>query len=102
MVRPFGRAILDRRIIRIDNMEAEPGLDPTLRRITAKSNVTTPIMRGDAVIGAIGMGSREKGAPPISVGVRAGTQRPRLAHSNACLSAEVQSKCQDDGHARQV
>ena len=36
-------------------------LDPTLRGITAKSNVTTPIMRGDAVIGAIGMGSREKG-----------------------------------------
>jgi GAF domain-containing protein/signal transduction histidine kinase len=57
----FGRAILDRRIIRIDDMEAEPGLDPTLRGITAKSNVTTPIMRGDAVIGAIGMGSREKG-----------------------------------------
>ena len=42
----FGRAILDRRIIRIDDMEAEPGLDPTLRGITAKSNVTTPIMRG--------------------------------------------------------
>jgi GAF domain-containing protein len=57
----FGRAILDRRIISIDDMEAEPGLDPTLRGITAKSNVTTPIMRGDAVIGAIGMGSREKG-----------------------------------------
>ena len=57
----FGRAILDRRIIRIDNMETESGLDPTLRGITAKSNVTTPIMRGDAVIGAIGMGSREKG-----------------------------------------
>jgi GAF domain-containing protein len=57
----FGRAILDRRIIRIDDMEAEPGLDPTLRGITAKSNVTTPIMRGDAVIGAIGMGSRDKG-----------------------------------------
>jgi GAF domain-containing protein/nitrogen-specific signal transduction histidine kinase len=57
----FGRAILDRRIIRIDDMESEPGLDPTLRGITAKSNVTTPIMRGDAVVGAIGMGSREKG-----------------------------------------
>jgi GAF domain-containing protein/nitrogen-specific signal transduction histidine kinase len=57
----FGRAILDRRIIRIDDMESEPGLDPTLRRITAKSNVTAPIMRGDAVIGAIGMGSRKSG-----------------------------------------
>ena len=57
----FGRAILDRRIIRIDDQEAEPGLNPTLRGITAKSNVTTPIMRGNAVIGAIGMGSREKG-----------------------------------------
>jgi GAF domain-containing protein len=57
----FGRAILDRRIIRIDDQELEPGLDPTLRGITAKSNVTIPIMRGDAVIGAIGLGSREKG-----------------------------------------
>ncbi|HKD74991.1 MAG TPA: GAF domain-containing protein, partial [Ktedonobacterales bacterium] len=28
---------------------------------TAKSNVTIPVMRGDEVIGAIGMGSREKG-----------------------------------------
>ena len=36
-------------------------MDPTLRGITAKSNVTTPIMRGDAVIGAIGMGSRTFG-----------------------------------------
>jgi hypothetical protein len=36
-------------------------------------------------------------APPISVGVGAGTQRPRLAHSNACLSAEVQSKCRTCG-----
>src|SRR6476661_6104704 len=57
----FGRAILERRIIRIDDMEAEPELDPTLRGITAKSNVTTPIMRGDAAIGAIAMGGREKG-----------------------------------------
>jgi GAF domain-containing protein len=57
----FGRAILDRQLTRIDDMESDSGLDPTLRGITAKSNVTTPIMRGDAVIGAIGMGSREKG-----------------------------------------
>ena len=57
----FGRAILDRQITRIDDMESEPGLDATLRGITAKSNVTTPIMRGDAVIGAIGMGSRKFG-----------------------------------------
>jgi hypothetical protein len=32
-------------------------------------------------------------APPISAGVGAGDPEPRLAHSNACLSAEVQSKC---------
>ena len=44
-----GRAILDRRIIRIDDMEAEPGFDPTLRGITAKSNVAIPLMRGDVV-----------------------------------------------------
>src|ERR1700749_2278288 len=55
----FGRAILDPRIVRINDLEREPGLDPTLRGITAKSNVTIPIMRGDEVIGAIGMGSRK-------------------------------------------
>src|ERR1700722_17088062 len=31
-----GRAILDRRINRIDDLETEPGLDPILRRQTAK------------------------------------------------------------------
>ena len=59
-------------------MEAEPGLDPTLRRITAKSNVTTPIMRGDAVIGAIGMGSREKGARQSRSGCEPGPSVPVL------------------------
>jgi GAF domain-containing protein/nitrogen-specific signal transduction histidine kinase len=57
----LGRAVLDRRIIRIDDLESESGLDPTVRGITAKSNVTIPIMRGDTVIGAVAIGSREKG-----------------------------------------
>ena len=46
----FGRAILERRIIRIDDRWTETGIIiATLRGITANSNVTIPIMRGDAV-----------------------------------------------------
>ena len=32
-----GRAILERRVIRIDDLETEPGLRPALRAVTAKS-----------------------------------------------------------------
>ena len=56
-----GRAILDRRIIHIDDLEAEPGLNPILRRQTAKSAVTLPLLRGDVAIGALALGSRERG-----------------------------------------
>src|SRR5690242_13563418 len=58
---PAGRAILERQIIRIDDLEAEPGLHPVLRRLTAKSAVTVPLMRGDTAIGALSLGSRERG-----------------------------------------
>ncbi len=58
---PVGRAILDRRPIRIDDFEAEPGLHPAFRSMTVKSSVTIPIMRGDMVIGALGLGSRTRG-----------------------------------------
>ena len=56
-----GRAIMDRRIYRIDDLETEPGLNPALRGITAKSQVAVPLMRGGMPIGALALGSRERG-----------------------------------------
>jgi PAS domain S-box-containing protein len=56
-----GRAILDRRIIRIDDFESEPDLHPTLRRQTAKSGVFLPLLRGNLAMGALSLGSRERG-----------------------------------------
>jgi two-component system, NtrC family, sensor kinase len=56
-----GRAILDRRIIRIDDLEAEPGLHPILRRQTAKSAVFLPLLTCDGALGALALGSRERG-----------------------------------------
>ena len=58
---PVGRAILDRQIIRIDDLETEPGLNPAMRGITAKSALVIPLMRGDVAIGALALGSRERG-----------------------------------------
>src|SRR5690348_2155849 len=58
---PAGRAILERQTIRIDDLEAEPDLHPIIRHHTAKSAVTVPLMRGDTAIGALSLGSRERG-----------------------------------------
>ena len=57
----LGRAILDRRINRIDDLEADTGLHPALRRQTAKSAVALPLLRGDVVVGALALGSRNRG-----------------------------------------
>src|SRR5271169_193504 len=58
---PQGRAILDRQTIRIDDLEADQGLNPFYRGITAKSTVVVPLMRGEVAIGTVGIGSRERG-----------------------------------------
>src|SRR5205823_15068026 len=58
---PAGRAILDRRITRIDDFETEPGLHPAMRSLTVRSSVLVPLMRGSAAIGALALGSRERG-----------------------------------------
>jgi GAF domain-containing protein len=56
-----GRAILDRRIIRIDDMESDAGLHPILRHQTAKSAVFLPLLRGGMALGALALGRRERG-----------------------------------------
>jgi two-component system, NtrC family, sensor kinase len=58
---PVGRAIMDRQIVRINDMETEPGLNPALRSITAKSSLAIPLMRGGVAIGALSLGSRDSG-----------------------------------------
>jgi GAF domain-containing protein len=54
-----GRAMLTRATVHIRDIDA----DPELRRLspTVKSSVAVPMMRGDTSIGALGMGSRERG-----------------------------------------
>ena len=58
---PVDRAIIDRQIIQISDVEAEPGLNPVMRGITAKSSLVAPLMRGDVVIGGLALGRRERG-----------------------------------------
>src|SRR3954451_13954374 len=58
---PAGRAIIDRQIIHISDLEAEPGLTPAMRRLTVKSAVLAPLMRGGLPIGVVALGSRERG-----------------------------------------
>src|SRR5262249_33446620 len=56
-----GRAILEQQVIRIDDLESDSSLSPIARRLTAKSSVTVPLMRGGTAIGALALGSRERG-----------------------------------------
>src|SRR5256885_4688326 len=58
---PAGRAIIDRQIIHISDLETEPGLIPTMRGLTVKSAVLVPLMRGGQPIGVVSLGSRERG-----------------------------------------
>src|SRR4051812_1388066 len=58
---PSGRAIIDRQIIQIRDLESEPGLTPAMRGLTVKSSVLVPFIRGGLPIGAIALGSRERG-----------------------------------------
>ncbi|MBR0696160.1 GAF domain-containing protein [Bradyrhizobium lablabi] len=58
---PAGRAIIDRQVIHIRDLESEPGLTPAMRGLTVKSAVLVPLMRGDLPIGVVALGSRELG-----------------------------------------
>ena len=58
---PSGRAIIDRQIIHISDLETEPGLIPTMRGLTVKSAVLVPLMRGGLPLGVVALGSRERG-----------------------------------------
>ena len=49
------RAILDRHIIHIRDKEAEPGLAQPIRDLSWKSNLSIPLLRDGAAIGAISL-----------------------------------------------
>ena len=63
---------MDRQIIHISDLETELWLNPAMRVITAKSSLVIPLMRGDVVIGALALGSREErgGFSDSQVGLR--------------------------------
>ena len=60
---------MDRQIIHISDLETELWLNPAMRVITAKSSLVIPLMRGDVVIGALALGSRERGFSDSQVGL---------------------------------
>src|SRR5215472_13521753 len=58
---PSGRAILDREVIQVRDYATEPWLSPAVRGLTVKSSVSVPLIRGGTAIGALVLGSRERG-----------------------------------------
>jgi GAF domain-containing protein len=55
------RAILDRQIIHIRDVQAEPNLLETIRDFGHRSQVSVPLMRGERAIGAISLAAWEPG-----------------------------------------
>ena len=55
------RAILDRQIVHIPDMNAEPGLLPAVRDMGAKSTLSLPLLRDNRAIGAMSLNSKEVG-----------------------------------------
>jgi PAS domain S-box-containing protein len=91
------RAILDRKLIRIDDLQSEPGLSPIYQTIPVKSAVSIPLVRGDATIGALAMGSRDRGGftdSQIEL-LKTFAEQAVIAIENARLFNEVQTKTRD-------
>jgi two-component system NtrC family sensor kinase len=55
------RAILDKRIIHIRDIDTEPGLLQVVRNLGIKSNIALPLLRDNAVIGSISLNSKVAG-----------------------------------------
>ena len=94
---PSGRAILDRQIIHINDLETEPGLTSTFRGLTVKSLVVVPLIRGGLPIGALSLGSRERGSfsdTQVEL-LKTFADQAVIAIENARLFDEVQAKTSD-------
>ena len=57
----YGRAILDRQIVHIRDIDADPELAQPVRDLGVKSILGVPLLRDGAVIGAIAMNAEEPG-----------------------------------------
>jgi two-component system NtrC family sensor kinase len=55
------RAILDKQIVHIPDMNAEPGLLPAVRNLGAKSTLSLPLLRDGRAIGAMSLNSSDVG-----------------------------------------
>jgi two-component system NtrC family sensor kinase len=55
------RAILDRQIVHIPDMNAEPGLLPAVRNLGAKSTLSLPLLRDGRAIGAMSLNGKKIG-----------------------------------------
>jgi two-component system, NtrC family, sensor kinase len=55
------RAVLDKQIVHIRDMDAEPGLSTAVRNLGRKSQISLPLLRDGAVIGAMALASGEIG-----------------------------------------
>jgi two-component system, NtrC family, sensor kinase len=55
------RAIMDRQIVHIPDMNAEPGLLQAVRNLGARSTLSLPLMRDGRAIGAMSLNSKEIG-----------------------------------------
>jgi len=94
---PAGRAIIDRKVIHIRDLESEPGLTPAMRGLTAKSVVNVPLMRSGQPIGAIALGSRELGGftdTQVEL-LQTFADQAVIAIENARLFNEVQARTDD-------
>ena len=91
------RAILERKVIRIDDLKSEPGLNPIYQTFAVGSAVAVPLVRGDAAIGALGMGSRERGGftdSQIEL-LKTFADQAVLAIENARLLRELRQRTDD-------
>jgi two-component system, NtrC family, sensor kinase len=91
------RAILDRKLIRIDDLQSEQGLSPIYQTIPVKSAVTIPLMRGEVAIGALTMGSRERGGfTDVQIELlKTFADQAVIAIENARLFNEVRARTRD-------
>src|SRR6516164_4612550 len=55
------RAILDRQTIHVRDMASEPGVSAAVRNVGYKSQISLPLLRDGAAIGAVGLASGELG-----------------------------------------
>jgi GAF domain-containing protein len=98
-----GRAVLDRRVVHVRNMDAEPGLFQALRDLGAKATISIPLLRDDAAIGAISLNSLEsQGLSDSQIELlRTFAEQAVIAITSAETYRELQARTAGAGTAEQ-